>query len=254
MHVHAFHADKPDSVVFLHGAHTGGWMWKNVVAELTDFHCLCIDLPGHGDSAGIAWSSFAAVSDAVAKCIEKHAGGRCHVVGFSLGAYIALHLLARAPQCVDTALFSGVQSRPIPRAWALKPVASLLAPFIHTSWYLKLGAKGMSIPDADQPEFIRQCQRNTKQAFRQINREAWSFTPPSAALTGTHRKLFLAGAREHSLVTTSLTDFAEANAALSALVPGLGHAWCAEDPALFASVVRHWIKDQPLPATLEPVK
>jgi pimeloyl-ACP methyl ester carboxylesterase len=84
------------SVVFLHGIGTSGWMWERQVAALAEFHCLTVDLPGHGKSNHVPWVSLADTTGQVAALIRARAtGGRAHVVGLSLGGYVVLCLLER---------------------------------------------------------------------------------------------------------------------------------------------------------------
>ncbi len=51
------------SIVFLHGVGTSGWMWEKQIAALSDFHCLNVDLPGHGKSNNVTWVSLADTAD-----------------------------------------------------------------------------------------------------------------------------------------------------------------------------------------------
>jgi pimeloyl-ACP methyl ester carboxylesterase len=36
------------SVVFVHGLIASRWTWRQTTAQLSDYHCLALDLPGHG--------------------------------------------------------------------------------------------------------------------------------------------------------------------------------------------------------------
>ena len=51
------------SIVFLHGLGMGQWMWTDQIAAFSDYHCINVDLPGHGGSSGIEWVSFAQTAD-----------------------------------------------------------------------------------------------------------------------------------------------------------------------------------------------
>jgi pimeloyl-ACP methyl ester carboxylesterase len=89
-------------LVFLHGVGASGWMWARQVAALADFHCLNVDLPGHGRSNRVPWVSLADTAGQIAAIIRtRAANGRAHVVGLSLGGYIALALLERHAEVLD---------------------------------------------------------------------------------------------------------------------------------------------------------
>src|SRR5690606_6613765 len=110
------------SIVFMHGIGTSGWMWHPQIAALSDYHCLNVDLPGHGKSNQVEWISFADAADQVAALIHAQAtNGRAHIVGLSLGGHVALVLLERHSAVVDRAIISGVTAEPMPNRWLLKP-------------------------------------------------------------------------------------------------------------------------------------
>ena len=102
------------TVVFLHGFLGAAQDWDPLTAALSrGRRCLALDLPGHGassvqpaapDGEGSALS-MEAVAGAVAALLEAEGAGEEPVVlvGYSMGARLALHLAARHP-----ALFSKV--------------------------------------------------------------------------------------------------------------------------------------------------
>src|SRR4051812_48129227 len=84
------------SIIFIHGVGVSGWMWKTQIAAFSDFHCLNVDLPGHGKSNHVPWVSLADTADQIAAVIRSRGtNGRAHVVGLSLGGHIAMSLLER---------------------------------------------------------------------------------------------------------------------------------------------------------------
>ena len=73
-------------------------MWAEQVRHLSDrFHCVTIDLPGNGASHEVPWRSFDDSAAAVAAVIAATPAGHAHVVGLSLGGYVAITLIARHP-------------------------------------------------------------------------------------------------------------------------------------------------------------
>ena len=74
---------------------------------------------------------------------------------------------------------------------------------------------------------------------------------PPAAVTSASRVLAVAGEREQELIRRSLALVAGAFPRGAArLVPGVGHAWNGEQPALFADLVRAHVAGDELPAAL----
>ncbi|SIN76885.1 2-succinyl-6-hydroxy-2,4-cyclohexadiene-1-carboxylate synthase [Salinivibrio sp. ES.052] len=87
-------------VVFLHGLLGSGQDWQGVTSRLRDCHWLCIDLPGHGDSVDALGVDFTTTLDAVRQTCDHVWGNQsAYLVGYSLGARIAMHLAIAYPAC-----------------------------------------------------------------------------------------------------------------------------------------------------------
>ena len=92
----AQHADAP-WVVLLHGLLEDHTTWETVLPVLNgSFNVVRVDLPGHGSSRSVrTGEGLAGVADEVALIIERLEIPRAHVVGFSMGARIAMFLAAQ---------------------------------------------------------------------------------------------------------------------------------------------------------------
>jgi pimeloyl-ACP methyl ester carboxylesterase len=106
------------AIVFLHGLGVSSWMWTEQVQHLSDrFSCITVDLPGNGASHEVPWRSFDVSADAVADVIAAVPAGRAHVVGLSLGGYVAVTMTARHPAVVDRVVVSGITAEPLLPVW-----------------------------------------------------------------------------------------------------------------------------------------
>ena len=250
-----FHVDAKQSIVFLHGANTGAWMWRPNIDYLNEYHCISVDLPGHGNSSDKEWETFEKTAQRVASLIkEKAKNGIADVVGLSLGGYIALTLLTIAPRTINRLVVSGVPSSKIPNAWFIRLVGYLLAPFLHNEKMIKANAKGLRIPEVYLHEYILNAKKITQKTFHRITKEAVSFQAPITIKNETHPKLFLAGEREHQLIKNSLSTYkTEYPNSESYLIKGLGHGWSLEDPELFSTMLRRWLKHESLPDGLQAI-
>lgn len=95
--LHHFSADQEQpAVVFLHGLLGSGDDWLETLNLLPDYACLCIDLPGHGQSNGIICQGFEHCCDMIVDAISYHFSPDMPIilVGYSMGARIAMHGLA----------------------------------------------------------------------------------------------------------------------------------------------------------------
>jgi non-heme chloroperoxidase len=95
---YSVHGDGPAVMVFLHGWGGNVQMWSAVVSHLdaSQCRCLCIDLRGHGKSAGaqggFSWPTFA--EDVLA--VADHERAQTFTpVGFSMGGKLSCFLAAK---------------------------------------------------------------------------------------------------------------------------------------------------------------
>ncbi|WBA11003.1 2-succinyl-6-hydroxy-2,4-cyclohexadiene-1-carboxylate synthase [Salinivibrio kushneri] len=85
-------------VVFLHGFLGSGEDWRTVTDKMRHCHWLCIDLPGHGGSVNYQVVDFATTVAAIRQtCHQVWGHQRACLVGYSLGARLAMHLVCTQP-------------------------------------------------------------------------------------------------------------------------------------------------------------
>ncbi|MHA7144711.1 alpha/beta fold hydrolase [Arthrobacter sp. TmT3-37] len=93
---------QPLPIVLLHGVGLDRTMWEPLTAALqplTGQPVVALDLPGHGDRPALEGPT--TLGD-LAEDVAGRLPGRCHLVGFSLGALIAQHLTLHRPELVAT--------------------------------------------------------------------------------------------------------------------------------------------------------
>lgn len=89
-------------------------MWAHHIAELkNDFHCIAVDLPGHGSSRDIGRTNFNDVTEMIADIIKNRAHGKPHLVGLSLGGGLVLKLLEKHADLFNRAIVDGACHHPI---------------------------------------------------------------------------------------------------------------------------------------------
>ena len=161
------------ALVFLHGVGTDASMWTREIALLTDYHCLAPDLPGHGRSADLSWTSLADVAGQVADVIAaKTADGRACVVGLSLGGAVGYVLLARYPAVVSRAVIEGaviVTSRLAP---LVTTGVRLASPFLHRAVVIRGLGQAVGVPTRDMPSFGKGIRGVRPRAFRRAFAQA----------------------------------------------------------------------------------
>lgn len=85
-----------EPLVLIHGTGSNRHVWRLALAALERHHeVLALDLPGHGDSAPLAEDPTpGALGAAVARELDRAGWEAPHIVGHSLGGWIALELAA----------------------------------------------------------------------------------------------------------------------------------------------------------------
>jgi pimeloyl-ACP methyl ester carboxylesterase len=253
LYVHESGTPGAPGIVFLHGAGTSGWMWERQIAALADFRCLNVDLPGHGQSNHVTWVSLTNTADQIAALIQARAtNGRAHVVGLSLGAYIALVLLEHHADVLDRVVMSGVTAAPMPNRALLPAQLWLLSVLMKRRWFVNRQARLLRLPPDMQSAFTGALLAMSMQAYRRIAEEAVHFrVPPSLRHVNTPT-LITAGSRESKIITQAVGAISRLMPnAQGRLAPGLGHGWNVEAPDLFNAMVRAWITGTPLPYRLQ---
>lgn len=84
-------------LIFLHGLLGSQADWQLIIQNLSQFRCLALDLPFHGNAKSIHVTSFEETADYLSKQIKRAVGNAPYVlVGYSLGARIALYYTLHA--------------------------------------------------------------------------------------------------------------------------------------------------------------
>ncbi|WP_161606074.1 alpha/beta fold hydrolase [Microlunatus speluncae] len=243
------------AVVLLHGAGTSGWMWARQAAVLAgELHLLIPDLPGHGRSNGIPWTSIADTATAVTDLVaERTADGRAHVVGLSLGGYVGLHLAAGTSWPTGL-IVSGSSVLPFPNRRLIRLITAAMTPFLRSSALLRANAKVLRVPAEDFADYRAAALATNGRTVRRVTAEATSFRLPAGAGTSDCPVLAVAGGDEHELVRRSVPVIAAGFPhGEGRLITGVGHAWNGERPDVFSAMIKARVLGGELPESLQPV-
>jgi len=84
-------------LVFLHGLLGSGSEWQPVLARCGAWPCLTVDLPGHGASAAVSTSGFAALDHQLTAVLRQQNIEHYWLIGYSLGGRVAMYHAAQQP-------------------------------------------------------------------------------------------------------------------------------------------------------------
>lgn len=268
LHFQAYGPTEAASIVFLHGGGVSGFMWQPVIDLLPEYHCLAPDLPEHGGSQEVGPFSMQLAAEEVAGLIHEQAhGGRCHLVGLSEGAQVAVQLLANAPDLVERALISSALLLPLSGLrWVMSPGALAwtyrlsVAPFKRSDWWIRLNMKyAANVPEHLFSQFKQAFLSMSEDAFVNMMLANQRFRLPEGLDKATAATLIVVGHREYAAMHRSARELAQALPQAKPVELNLGrgaslgreHNWALTEPELFAETVRSWVGEKPLPQELQ---
>lgn len=94
-------------IVFLHGVGGNSRAFEGELDRFgADHRAIAWDMPGYGNSPGLATYTFAALSDALLRLFDRLKLDRPHVVGHSIGGMVAQEFVAAHPDRVRSLVLS----------------------------------------------------------------------------------------------------------------------------------------------------
>lgn len=257
--------DKPVTIVLLHGALSNHLEWDAVVSHLSGFHLLIPDLPQHSLSKDLSPFSISFAADKTASLIEKHAhAGRAHLVGLSLGGYVAMEVIRRHPELVASAVVSG--AAPVSGLRLRQLDWSSTAYYVQLGFmqlpydlFLRLGRWWLGLQISD--DLMAAMGSNfTWELFEAVVRGLKEWQDDAVTETGRRdvRILAVSGGKQDDTEATKklghkLSSLGSGQGGLSraAVVKTAMHAWNMQLPELFANGIISWIEHSSLPPEFE---
>jgi len=248
-------------LLLLHGFTGRGSSWgAHATALARDFRLVVVDLPGHGRSgtpADPARASVERTADDLASILCREGWAPAHVLGYSLGARIALRLAAAHPAVVRRLVLespsTGLATEPQRRArraadearagrlerdgivafvdeWEREPVfASHLG--LSRTRAARLRAERL----CNRPAGLAASLRGAGQgSMEPLGDRLAAIAPPTLVIAGV---LDPAGRERAETVAAGIPH------ALLAIVPGAGHTPHLEAPAVFRSLALAFLKE-----------
>lgn len=240
MHLSVTGVEEGPQVLLLHGGGVGGWMWDAVRSQLDDtFRVIIPDLPGHDRSADVPYVSHTAATTELVSLIEREADGPVTVVGFSLGAQLAVLLAAEHPDLVDAVVVVSAQTEPLRFPGATLSLLGAAAPLARRSWFARLQARELFIPEESMDDYLRTSAGITRETLLASVGQNIGFVPPAGWASFPGTALVVVGARERPLMLRSAERLHEAleGSALE-VVEGCGHGIPLQKPQWLAKRIR----------------
>lgn len=258
----------PTTIILLHGGLSCHLEWSEVVPHLVGrYHVLLPDLPSHSASRHIKLVSVEDVADRVADLIRTHAhGSRAHVVGLSMGGFIAQRLAIEHPSLVMSLFVTGAEPyrEGIRLTVAHQPALVFCVVWLilflpdwlywsYASWI------GFRRHEALLIEMRQNCTLEMlRNEFRSIVRYKLSDVKRIQS-----RTITVAGGKQDDVAGTALVGNALRDRDIegsesrfmsrSVVVNQALHAWNLQYPALFAAGILAWIENTALPEEFQDI-
>ncbi|KAI5263820.1 alpha/beta-hydrolase [Aureobasidium subglaciale] len=244
------------TILLIHGATGDGSNWKLVTPHLTNYHLLIPDLPGHGIARNQPFSVAQAASALHALILKRAHNSVAYVVGFSLGAHVAMHLVSHYPEIADCVLVSGFQVFPRTKMSPYLPYAVWLEQrfeyAIPRSW-VRWAMDGIDIPRPDLTMCTAEYNRQVFGSGDDIKQ--WPKPWPARTLVIAAGKGGLVPSNDRPEDAKKLARIGrEQNSATRAVTHlDMRHPWIWQDPELFAETVKRWLEEGTVPDGFLPL-
>ena len=240
-------------LVLLHGFTQTGRLWGPFGDRLESTHTLvAVDLPGHGDSASVR-ADLPTTAGLVADAVGEVVGATpCGLLGYSLGARVALHVGLGARLALrHLVLIGGTAGIEDPAARERRrhadetqadelegsgDVEAFLTAWLGSPMFARLASAGR----AERTERLRNTAAGLASSLRSCGAGAqeplWDRLGALACPV-----LALAGSDDVRFASHALRIAARTPHGVASLVPGGGHAVHLAQPAQAGRIVGHWL-------------
>lgn len=219
-------------------------MWDEVRPRLEGAHRVCVvDLPGHGQSADEPWVSHEeTVRKLAAQLAARFPGRRVDLIGFSLGAQLAIQFAASFPHVVSSVVVVSAQAKEMPRSDLMLRLVKATAGLAQKPWFARLQARALFIPRHLRDAYVKTSAGITEEVLLATVGGNLAFELPSGWSQYPRPALVLVGSRERRLLRDSAEVIHRALPGSELeVVEGVGHGLPLQRPEWFAERVEAWL-------------
>ncbi|KAH8170051.1 alpha/beta hydrolase fold domain-containing protein [Sarocladium implicatum] len=253
------------TVVLLHGLFSCHLEWEHVIPSLADYHLIVPDLPQHSGSRHIKPWSLDLAASSTAQLIRDHAhDGQAHLVGLSLGGFVAMQVLRQYPDLVKSTFVTGATPFRPWQIWLAQRSGTIHygLKFVMGSGIYSLSAWKAGLKDHTQLKAEMVANNDwtlVRDAFGELAK--WQWDDVQDVATKGKRVLVAAGDQGDDVeaARNMARCFREKGSgeglkSKAYVVEGAVHAWDLQFPSLFAWGITAWIKGQILPQGFEELE
>ncbi|WHX45238.1 alpha/beta hydrolase [Bacillus pumilus] len=245
-------------MIFLHGGGVSSWMWQEQIKTFKEaYECYTPDLIGHGTRADEQSFSMRESALEVISWIKQNAHGhKVILVGFSLGAQVAVEVLSKEPDIVDIAVINSALVMPLPWLYLMvRPLLPLTYPLLKKDWFIELQAEKMGLPNDVLNHYVADSKNLQKKTLLTMFQENLHYKLPDTFQQAKARILVTVGEKEKGIMKRSAKKITNSHPqAAGVVVPAIGHTFTFEKKELFMDMVQCFIEERTLPVELKEIK
>ncbi|MGA9533052.1 MAG: alpha/beta hydrolase [Anaerolineales bacterium] len=229
-----------EPIVFVHGGGISSRMWRYALEQLSEFHCLAPDLPGHGYSREIRPCPLDLAVEGTLNLIQEKVPSReARIVGTSVGVPVCVSLSNRYPEHVEALFLSGPTPRFNPVAsWMMNLISRPILSLVGSEGRSKMVGQMMDLSARQMEEFHEDLAQITPDLVTEINDLLESQEDPSTVNIPAEP---FVGEDENGSTKKRCQQLTTAYGNEDhAVVLDHGHAWPLEAPDLFVDAVKAW--------------
>ncbi|MEO4052977.1 alpha/beta hydrolase [Solibacillus sp. CAU 1738] len=250
MHFEEYGDTSAPLLMFLHGGGVSGWMWDKQVQHFTNYHCIVPDLPEQGKSGNTENFSIKRSAEMLLALIEAKAQNKqVIVIGFSLGAQIAVQMVSMKSHMIDYAIVNSALVRPMPFSKSFISLSvKCTYPLINIKSFSKLQAKTLYVDQDYFEQYYRDSAAMKCETLVRILQENMAFHIPEQFHKAESKILITVGEKEKGIMKKSAADLVNNNPNCKGVIlPNIGHGVSLAKPDFFNRMVEGWIKEEKLP-------
>ena len=229
-------------ILFIHGGGVASWMWDDVLPFLEEhYQCILVDLPYHGNHE--SYDDIFTIESYAPKIFQMLEPLRnsqpIAVVGFSIGAQIALELMSLKPQYFTFAMINSALCKPIVLPTTILELSIKLSmPLTRLKSFAKLQAKPLYIPAHLFEKYFKQSQAITSSQLIEILKTNMSYKSKENLQHCLTSTLITYGEQEKKAIIDSADELASMlpNSEVY-MISRLGHGYPFAFPKLFAKAI-----------------
>lgn len=222
-------------------------MWESLQQQLESAHLTLVpDLPGHGHSAAEPYVSHSQTVRELTQILTDMVPNQpVTVIGFSLGAQLAIQLASEHPELVRQVVIISAQAKTMPFTKFTLKLLGITAPLARHRWFAKLQSRELFISPRQMENYIRTSSSITRESLVTAVGENMRFRLPEEWHTFPGRALVMVGGREGRLMRDSARAV---HAALPRseleVVEGLAHGIPLQRPEWFNQRITAWLRER----------